>query len=140
MSGPAPNNRWRFWLAGAALFVLVLWLLNDILLPFVVGAVVAEFVNADAGLGYTDPDGKGVNGVHENNGEWAGWLILPDLIATLDKDHFGIAVGHIDEFTASGSAPFRKARTRRPAPGIWCCTPMTAARRIRARRRSRSPT
>lgn len=43
MSGPAPNNRWRFWLAGAALFVLVLWLLNDILLPFVVGAVVAYF-------------------------------------------------------------------------------------------------
>ncbi|HEU5097243.1 MAG TPA: AI-2E family transporter [Reyranella sp.] len=43
MSGPAPNNRWRFWLAGAALFVLTLWLLNDILLPFVVGAVVAYF-------------------------------------------------------------------------------------------------
>jgi predicted PurR-regulated permease PerM len=43
MSRTAPNGRWRFWVAGAALVVLALWLLNDILLPFVVGAVVAYF-------------------------------------------------------------------------------------------------
>ena len=43
MSRPPPNNRWRFWWGAAALFVLMLWLLNDILLPFVVGAVVAYF-------------------------------------------------------------------------------------------------
>lgn len=42
-SRPVPANRWRFWLGAAGLFVLVLWLLNDILLPFVVGAVVAYF-------------------------------------------------------------------------------------------------
>ena len=41
----APANRWRFWVGVAALFVLVLWLLNDILLPFVVGAVVAYFLD-----------------------------------------------------------------------------------------------
>ena len=35
--------RWRFWLAAAIVFLLLLWLLNDILLPFVVGAVVAYF-------------------------------------------------------------------------------------------------
>ncbi len=34
---------WRFWLAVAVAFVGGLWLLNDILLPFVVGAVVAYF-------------------------------------------------------------------------------------------------
>lgn len=33
--------RWRFWVAIAAAFLLALWLLNDILLPFVVGMVVA---------------------------------------------------------------------------------------------------
>ncbi len=33
--------RWRFWVAIAAVFLLALWLLNDILLPFVVGMVVA---------------------------------------------------------------------------------------------------
>ncbi|MBS0520098.1 MAG: AI-2E family transporter [Proteobacteria bacterium] len=43
MSRAAPNSRWRFWLGTAAVFVLLLWLLNDILLPFVVGAVVAYF-------------------------------------------------------------------------------------------------
>lgn len=43
MSQPAPANRWRFWLGAAAVFLLLLWLLNDILLPFVVGAVVAYF-------------------------------------------------------------------------------------------------
>jgi len=43
MSQPAPVNRWRFWLGVAAAFVLMLWLLNDILLPFVVGMVVAYF-------------------------------------------------------------------------------------------------
>lgn len=41
---PAPPvNRSRFWLVAAALFLLSLWLLRDILLPFVVGAVVAYF-------------------------------------------------------------------------------------------------
>ncbi len=39
----APVTRWRFWLGVAAGFLLVLWLLNDILLPFVVGAVLAYF-------------------------------------------------------------------------------------------------
>ena len=39
----APVTRWRFWLGVAAGFLLLLWLLNDILLPFVVGAVVAYF-------------------------------------------------------------------------------------------------
>ncbi|MBS0221978.1 MAG: AI-2E family transporter [Proteobacteria bacterium] len=43
MSRPAPNGRWRFWVVGATVFVLALWLLNDILLPFVVGGVVAYF-------------------------------------------------------------------------------------------------
>ena len=38
---PAVGSRWRFWLAAAAAFLLVLWLLNDILLPFVVGMFVA---------------------------------------------------------------------------------------------------
>lgn len=40
---PAQSTRWRFWLGAAAVFLLVLWLLNDILLPFVVGIVVAYF-------------------------------------------------------------------------------------------------
>ncbi|WP_296383898.1 AI-2E family transporter [Reyranella sp.] len=39
----AVANRWRFWAGIAAGFLLLLWLLNDILLPFVVGAVVAYF-------------------------------------------------------------------------------------------------
>ena len=39
----APAYRWRFWLGAAIVFLLLLWLLNDILLPFVVGAVVAYF-------------------------------------------------------------------------------------------------
>jgi predicted PurR-regulated permease PerM len=38
-----PAARWRFWLAAAIVFLLLLWLLNEILLPFVVGAVVAYF-------------------------------------------------------------------------------------------------
>ncbi len=37
------NNRWLFWVGAAAAFLLALWLLNDILLPFVVGAVIAYF-------------------------------------------------------------------------------------------------
>src|ERR1041384_5552987 len=45
MTDPVPANRWRFWLGAAALFLLVLWLLNDILLPFVVGMVVAYFLD-----------------------------------------------------------------------------------------------
>ena len=55
----APVTRWRFWLGVAAGFLLLLWLLNDILLPFVVGAVVAYFFDPvvarlqRAGLGRT---------------------------------------------------------------------------------------
>jgi predicted PurR-regulated permease PerM len=55
----APAPRWRFWLGVAAGFLLLLWLLNDILLPFVVGAVVAYFFDPvvtrlqRAGLGRT---------------------------------------------------------------------------------------
>ncbi|MEI7875377.1 MAG: AI-2E family transporter [Alphaproteobacteria bacterium] len=45
MTPPANANRWRFWLAAAAVFLLLLWLLNDILLPFVVGIVVAYFLD-----------------------------------------------------------------------------------------------
>src|SRR6185503_19757557 len=37
--------RWRFWVAIAAVFLLTLWLLNNILLPFVVGIVVAYFLD-----------------------------------------------------------------------------------------------
>ena len=37
--------RWRFWVAIAAGFLVTLWLLNDILLPFVVGIVVAYFLD-----------------------------------------------------------------------------------------------
>jgi predicted PurR-regulated permease PerM len=39
----AVTSRWRFWVGVAAGFLLLLWLLNDILLPFVVGAVIAYF-------------------------------------------------------------------------------------------------
>ena len=39
----ALSNRWLFWAGVAAGFLLLLWLLNDILLPFVVGAAVAYF-------------------------------------------------------------------------------------------------
>src|ERR1700730_19064733 len=38
-------TRWRFWVAAAIVFVLILWLLNDILLPFVVGMAVAYFLD-----------------------------------------------------------------------------------------------
>ena len=41
----AVSTRWRFWLAAAVAFVLILWLLNDILLPFVVGMAVAYFLD-----------------------------------------------------------------------------------------------
>jgi predicted PurR-regulated permease PerM len=37
--------RWRFWVAVAGVFLLLLWLLNDILLPFVVGIAVAYFLD-----------------------------------------------------------------------------------------------
>ena len=37
--------RWRFWVAVAVVFLVLLWLLNDILLPFVVGMVVAYFLD-----------------------------------------------------------------------------------------------
>ena len=39
----ALSNRWLFWAGVAAGSLLLLWLLNDILLPFVVGAAVAYF-------------------------------------------------------------------------------------------------
>lgn len=39
----ALSNRWLFWAGVAAGVLLLLWLLNDILLPFVVGAAVAYF-------------------------------------------------------------------------------------------------
>jgi len=42
---PAMGGHWRFWLAAAVAFLLALWLLNDILLPFVVGMVVAYFLD-----------------------------------------------------------------------------------------------
>lgn len=45
MTAPSQPARWRFWVAMAAVFLLLLWLLNDILLPFVVGMVVAYFLD-----------------------------------------------------------------------------------------------
>jgi len=42
-AGGALSIRWLFWAGVAVGFLLLLWLLNDILLPFVVGAVVAYF-------------------------------------------------------------------------------------------------
>lgn len=45
MTDTAQPARWRFWVAAAAVFLLILWLLNDILLPFVVGIVVAYFLD-----------------------------------------------------------------------------------------------
>jgi predicted PurR-regulated permease PerM len=39
----AITNRWRFWAGATVGLLLLLWLLNDILLPFVVGAAVAYF-------------------------------------------------------------------------------------------------
>src|ERR1700716_2033618 len=45
MDDTGQPGRWRFWVAMAALFLLLLWLLNDILLPFVVGIVVAYFLD-----------------------------------------------------------------------------------------------
>jgi len=43
MERPVSASHWRFWLGAAGAFLLVLWLLNEILLPFVVGMVVAYF-------------------------------------------------------------------------------------------------
>jgi predicted PurR-regulated permease PerM len=45
MMEQAPISRWRFWVGIAAAFLAALWLLNDVLLPFVVGIVVAYFFN-----------------------------------------------------------------------------------------------
>jgi predicted PurR-regulated permease PerM len=45
MSDTGQSARWRFWVAMAAVFLLMLWLLNNILLPFVVGIVVAYFLD-----------------------------------------------------------------------------------------------
>lgn len=44
-SGAGQSSRWLFWVAVAAGFLLFVWLLNDILLPFVVGVVVAYFLD-----------------------------------------------------------------------------------------------
>jgi predicted PurR-regulated permease PerM len=43
MTAFVPAYPWRFWIGAAIVFLLLLWILNDILLPFVVGAVVAYF-------------------------------------------------------------------------------------------------
>lgn len=45
MSSTGQAPQWRFWVAMAAAFLLLLWLLNDVLLPFVVGIVVAYFLD-----------------------------------------------------------------------------------------------
>lgn len=39
------TGRWIIWVAAAAVFLLLMWLLSDILLPFVVGMVVAYFLD-----------------------------------------------------------------------------------------------
>jgi predicted PurR-regulated permease PerM len=43
--GQTATGRWIFWVAAAAAFLLLMWVLNDILLPFVVGMVVAYFLD-----------------------------------------------------------------------------------------------
>lgn len=43
--GAVPGRHWRFWLFAGAAFLLFLWLLNDILLPFIVGFVVAYLLD-----------------------------------------------------------------------------------------------
>lgn len=43
--GQTATGRWLFWVAAAAVFLLLMWVLNDILLPFVVGMVVAYFLD-----------------------------------------------------------------------------------------------
>ena len=54
-----PNRHMTFWLVTALLFLGLIWLLNDILLPFVVGAAIAFFLNpladrlAQTGMGRT---------------------------------------------------------------------------------------
>ncbi len=54
-----PNRHMTFWLVTAVLFLGLVWLLNDILLPFVVGAAIAFFLNpladrlAQTGMGRT---------------------------------------------------------------------------------------
>ena len=45
ISQSAGDRRWMFWGAAATLLLAALWLLNDILLPFVVGMVVAYFLD-----------------------------------------------------------------------------------------------
>ncbi len=45
MGQTVATGRWIFWIAAAAAFLVLLWLLNDILLPFVVGMVVAYFLD-----------------------------------------------------------------------------------------------
>src|SRR5215467_13713742 len=45
MSDTGQRARWRFWVAMAIVFLALLWLLNNILLPFVVGIVVAYFLD-----------------------------------------------------------------------------------------------
>src|SRR5258708_22595178 len=41
----SPPGRWRFWVAVAAAFLVFIWVLNNIRLPFVVGIVVAYFLD-----------------------------------------------------------------------------------------------
>jgi predicted PurR-regulated permease PerM len=54
-----PNRHLTFWLFASLLFLGLVWLLNDILLPFVVGAAIAFFLNpladklAQTGMGRT---------------------------------------------------------------------------------------
>lgn len=43
--GQTATGRWIFWVAAAVVFLLLMWVLNDILLPFVVGMVVAYFLD-----------------------------------------------------------------------------------------------
>ncbi len=45
MEQSTPNRRWIFWVAAAAAFLGILWLFNDILLPFLVGMAVAYFLD-----------------------------------------------------------------------------------------------
>jgi predicted PurR-regulated permease PerM len=45
VTDPGRAVRWRFWLGAALVFLLLLWLLKDILLPFVVGMAVAYFLD-----------------------------------------------------------------------------------------------
>ncbi len=86
----APINRWRFWLGAAALFILALWLLNEILLPFVVGGAVAYFFDPVVarleryGLIADPGDGHG----HHPCGadcDWRATAIVPPLFGQIEE-------------------------------------------------------